>query len=82
MVSATAFEFAYTQAPPSMKAVAQSFELLTTCIGNIIDIFLVQIKLGDTQAGFHPNKCYGPSRHYHMAHVIWAIASNLIAQDF
>lgn len=49
MVSATAFEFAYTQAPPSMKAVAQSFELLTTCIGNIIDIFLVQIKLGDTQ---------------------------------
>ena len=53
MVSATAFEFAYTQAPPSMKAVAQSFELLTTCIGNIIDIFLVQIKLGDTQAGFH-----------------------------
>ena len=53
MVSATAFEFAYTQAPPSMKAVAQSFELLTTCIGNIIDIFLVQIKLGDTKAGFH-----------------------------
>ena len=49
MVSATAFEFAYTQAPPSMKAVAQSFELLTTCIGNIIDIFLIEIKLSDTQ---------------------------------
>ena len=58
MVSATAFEFAYTQAPPSMKAVAQSFELLTTCIGNIIDIFLVQIKLGDTQAGFHVSHLY------------------------
>ena len=67
MVSATAFEFAYTQAPPSMKAVAQSFELLTTCIGNIIDIFLVQIKLGDTQVGFH-------LYHIHlMADIVWLI---------
>merc|ERR1711990_814038 len=39
------------QAPPSMKAVAQSFELLTTCIGNIIDIFLIEIKLSDTLTG-------------------------------
>ena len=49
MTSATGLEFAYTQAPPSMKSVVQSFWLLTTCFGNIIDIFLVEIKLSPTQ---------------------------------
>lgn len=49
MNSATGLEFAYTQAPPSMKSVVQSFWLLTTCLGNIIDIFFVEIQLWDTQ---------------------------------
>ena len=72
MVSATAFEFAYTQAPPSMKAVAQSFELLTTCIGNIIDIFLIEIKLSDTQVKYiHVNNSkrilrLGSTLYYHL----------------
>lgn len=51
MNSATGLEFAYTQAPPSMKSVVQSFWLLTTCVGNIIDIFFVEIKLAPTQTG-------------------------------
>ena len=60
MNSATGLEFAYTQAPPSMKSVVQSFWLLTTCLGNIIDIFFVEIQLWDTQVkqalkfGFKP----------------------------
>ena len=42
------------QAPKSMKSVVQSFWLLTTCVGNIIDIFLVEIKLAPTQVKFEP----------------------------
>ena len=52
MNSATGLEFAYTQAPPSMKSVVQSFWLLTTCIGNIIDIFLIEIKLWKNQVSY------------------------------
>lgn len=37
-----------------MKSVVQSFWLLTTCVGNIIDIFLVEIKLAPTQVKFEP----------------------------
>jgi len=51
MNSATGLEFAYTQAPPSMKSVVQAFWLLTTCIGNLIDVFLVEIDLWPTQTG-------------------------------
>ena len=51
MNSATGLEFAYTQAPPSMKSVVQAFWLLTTCIGNLIDVFLVEIELYPTQTG-------------------------------
>jgi proton-dependent oligopeptide transporter, POT family len=35
LVSATGLEFAYSQAPPSMKGVIMSFWLLTTTIGNL-----------------------------------------------
>ena len=49
MVSVTGLEFAYAQAPKSMKAVIQSFWLLTTCFGNIIDIFLIAAKMGSNQ---------------------------------
>ena len=49
MNSVTGIEFAYTQAPKTMKSVVQSFWLLTTCIGNIIDVFFVVVKLAPTQ---------------------------------
>jgi len=49
--SVTGLEFAYSQAPVSMKSTVQSFWLLTTCIGNVIVIFLVSVKIGNTQAG-------------------------------
>ena len=49
LVSVTGLEFAYNQAPKTMKAVIQSFWLLTTCFGNIIDIFLVAAQMGDNQ---------------------------------
>jgi len=58
MNSATGLEFAYTQAPPSMKSVVQSFWLLTTCMGNIIDIFFVEIKLAPTQVNIISNEIY------------------------
>ena len=45
----TGLEFAYSQAPDSMKSTVQSFWLLTTCIGNVIVIFLVSVKIGNTQ---------------------------------
>jgi POT family proton-dependent oligopeptide transporter len=35
LVSATGLEFAYSQAPPSMKGVIMSFWLLTTTVGNL-----------------------------------------------
>ena len=34
-----------------MKSQKKSFWLLTTCLGNIIDIFLVELKLHPTQSG-------------------------------
>lgn len=37
LVSVTGLEFAYTQAPPSMKASVMSFWLLTTFGGNLLD---------------------------------------------
>merc|ERR1719500_2098690 len=51
MNSVTGLEFSYTQSPKSLKSVVQSFWLLTVCIGNIIDVFFVEIKLAPTQSG-------------------------------
>ncbi|CBY34178.1 unnamed protein product [Oikopleura dioica] len=50
LISVTGLEFAYTQAPPSMKSVLQSFWLLTVCFGNIIDIFIVSIDFTELQS--------------------------------
>ena len=49
--SATGNEFAYTQAPQTMKGVVGSFWFLTTFFGNILDVFFVELKLYKTQAG-------------------------------
>ncbi|CAG5090135.1 Oidioi.mRNA.OKI2018_I69.PAR.g12472.t2.cds [Oikopleura dioica] len=51
MNSVTGLEFAYTQSPKSMKSVLQSFWLLTTCFGNILDVFFVEISMHPTQSG-------------------------------
>ncbi|CBY18965.1 unnamed protein product [Oikopleura dioica] len=51
MNSVTGLEFAYTQSPKSMKSVLQSFWLLTTCFGNILDVFFVEISMAPTQSG-------------------------------
>lgn len=40
MFSVTGLEFAYSQAPPSMKSVLQAFWLVTTAFGDLIVIFL------------------------------------------
>lgn len=49
--SATGNEFIYTQAPLSMKSVVGSFWFLTTCIGNLINIVLVEVKFSANQSG-------------------------------
>ena len=49
MNSVTGLEFSYTQASKDLKSVVQSFWLLTVCVGNIIDVFFVEIKLWPTQ---------------------------------
>jgi len=51
MNSVTGLEFSYTQSPKSLKSVVQSFWLLTVCVGNIIDVFFVEIQLAPTQSG-------------------------------
>lgn len=49
MVSITGLEFAYTEAPPSMKSVCQAAWLLTVAMGNVIVIIVAgsQIFKGD-----------------------------------
>ena len=48
MNSVTGLEFSYTQAPKSMKTVVTSLWYLTTAVGNIIDVFLVELKIAPT----------------------------------
>jgi POT family proton-dependent oligopeptide transporter len=45
LVSVTGLEFAYSQAPPSMKSAIQSFWLLTTFAGNLVVAVLARLKL-------------------------------------
>jgi len=49
-LSVTGLEFAYSQAPQSMKAVLQSFWLLTVSIGNIIVLIVAELSLIPNQA--------------------------------
>merc|ERR1712226_854797 len=51
LISITGLEFAYTQAPPSMKSVLTSFWLLCTSVGNMIVIFVAEAKFMPTQFG-------------------------------
>lgn len=49
-LSVTGLEFAYSQAPQSMKSVLQSFWLLTVSIGNIIVLIVAESSLIPNQA--------------------------------
>jgi len=50
MVSVTGVEWAYTEAPPSMKAIMNACWVLTTCIGNLIDLVIVSLKFTREQS--------------------------------
>eukprot|EP00092_Neocalanus_flemingeri_P038886 GFUD01042334.1.p1 GENE.GFUD01042334.1~~GFUD01042334.1.p1 ORF type:complete len:749 (-),score=165.53 GFUD01042334.1:67-2313(-) len=43
LFSITSMEFAYSQAPPSMKSVIQALYLMTTAVGNLITMVIVEI---------------------------------------
>ena len=51
MINVTGLEFAYTQAPKSLKSVLTSFWLLTASIGNMITIIVAESKFLPTQVG-------------------------------
>lgn len=51
MINITGLEFAYTQAPKTLKAVLQSFWLLTASIGNIITMFVAEFRIMPTMVG-------------------------------
>ncbi len=46
LFSITSLAFAFTQAPESMKSVLQALYLMTTAIGNLIDILVVSLLSG------------------------------------
>ena len=43
LFSITSMEFAYSQAPKSMKSVIQALYLMTTAVGNLITMVIVEI---------------------------------------
>merc|ERR1712130_342974 len=49
MISITGIEFAYTQAPNSLKAVLQSIYLLTISMGDMVVIIVAEGKIMPTQ---------------------------------
>lgn len=46
LFSITSLSFSFTQAPKSMKAVVQALYLLTTALGNLIDIIVISALSG------------------------------------
>ena len=53
MVSITGLEFAYTQAPRSMKSTIMSFWLLTVFVGNLLDAYVAKINIFHGAMEFH-----------------------------
>lgn len=51
MFSITGLEFAYSQAPISMKSVVQGCWLLTTAVGNLIIVVIESMELFEKQVG-------------------------------
>lgn len=52
MFSITGLEFAYSQAPISMKSVVQACWLLTTAIGNLLIVVIESMDLFELQVGY------------------------------
>eukprot|EP00761_Pharyngomonas_kirbyi_P010130 gb/GECH01010148.1/.p1 GENE.gb/GECH01010148.1/~~gb/GECH01010148.1/.p1 ORF type:complete len:522 (+),score=103.64 gb/GECH01010148.1/:1-1566(+) len=52
MVSVTGLEFAYSQAPESMKSIMQAFYLLTTALGNVIVATVAEVSVLPQSAEF------------------------------
>ncbi|CAG5084087.1 Oidioi.mRNA.OKI2018_I69.PAR.g10542.t1.cds [Oikopleura dioica] len=50
LINVTGVEWAYTEAPPSMKSVVNAFWVLTVCVGNLIDLIIVSIKFTEKQS--------------------------------
>lgn len=50
MFSVTGLEFAYSQAPTSMKSVLQACWLLTVAFGNVIVVIIAETKFFQSQA--------------------------------
>ena len=50
MFSVTGLEFAYSQAPPSMKSLLQASWLLTVALGNVIVVIIAEAKFFQSQA--------------------------------
>ena len=50
LVSVTGVEWAYTEAPPQMKAIVNACWVMTTCFGNLIDLIIVSIKFTPLQS--------------------------------
>lgn len=53
MVSITGLEFAYTQAPPTMKSTIMSFWLLTVFVGNLLDAYIAKLNVFSGAMEFH-----------------------------
>jgi POT family proton-dependent oligopeptide transporter len=53
MVSITGLEFAYTQAPKSMKSTIMSFWLITVFVGNMLDAYVAQLNVFHGAMEFH-----------------------------
>ena len=49
MFSVTGLEFAFTQAPTSMKSLLQAGWLLTVAFGNLVVVIIAEVKFFDTQ---------------------------------
>jgi POT family proton-dependent oligopeptide transporter len=53
MVSIPGLEFAYTQAPPSMKSTIMSFWLVTVFVGNFLDAYIARLNVFHGSAEFY-----------------------------
>lgn len=53
MVSITGLEFAYTQAPRTMKSMIMSFWLVTVFVGNILDAYVARVNVFHGAMEFH-----------------------------
>lgn len=67
MLSATGLEFAFTQAPASMKSTIMSFWLLTVAVGNLLVASITQLNQRFVKAG-------GPAEFYFYALLMLVVA--------